>query len=176
MSLVLVFYGNPLLRKKSEPVGAITDEIKQLALEMIDLSDNSNGIGVSAVQVGRAIRLFVCRSYLETEDGKWTVSDPQVYINPQIISHSVETIEDVEGCLSIPNVREKVERPLKITIEAMDLSGKLFREELEGYNARIRMHENDHLNGVLFIDRISSSARKKLEPTLRAIKSKYNKA
>ena len=174
MPLSLLYYGNPVLRKKSETIGQITDEIKQLARDMIRFFDENNGIGISAVQIGRPIRLFACRSYIETPDGKWTVSEPKVYINPQIIEHSKETIEDDEGCMSIPKLRASVVRPLKIVIEALDIDGKPFREELEGYNARIRMHENDHLNGVLFIDRIGARERKLLEPQLRAIKAKYN--
>ena len=103
-----------------------------------------------------------------------TLGDPIVYINPKIHSPSDEEIEDIEGCLSIPGLRLDVYRPEIISIEAMDLNGNIFHEELEGYNARTRMHENDHINGVLYIDRVSPAVKKKIEPTLKEIKKKYN--
>jgi peptide deformylase len=79
-----------------------------------------------------------------------------------------------EVCLSLPGLRLEIDRPEKITIEAMDLEGNLFTEEVEGYNARVRMHENDHINGVLFIDRIDAPARKKIDAALKQIKKKYS--
>jgi peptide deformylase len=175
MRLPIIYYGNPLLRKRCEPIEKITDEIKQLAADMLETMDIENGIGLAAIQVGKLVRLFVCRSYIETPNGEWTVTEPKVYINPKLTDHSQETIEDTEGCLSIPGIKESVERPLKVTVEALDLNGQVFKEELEGYNARIRMHENDHLNGVLFIDRLDIHTKNKLDPFLQEIKKKYNK-
>ncbi|MBI2743175.1 MAG: peptide deformylase [Chlamydiales bacterium] len=174
MRLPLIYYGNPLLRVRSEPIEEITPEIRQLAMDMIETADLSHGIGLSAVQIGRPIRLFVCRSYIVTPEGQWNMTAPQVYINPKLSKHSEEQVEDDEGCLSIPKLRGKVFRPERLTIEALDINGQTFVEELEGYNARIRMHENDHLNGVLYIDRMEPASRKKLEPLLREIKKKYN--
>lgn len=174
MILPLIYYGNPILRKRAEPVEEITDEIRQLAQDMIETMNHYNGVGIAAPQVGRSLRLFIACSYIETSDGQWKLSAPTVYINPVLSMHSEETIEDVEGCLSIPKIRENVVRPLKVTIEATDPNGKLFKEELEGYNARIRMHENDHINGVLFIDRIAPDAKQRIEPLLRQIKKEYN--
>lgn len=156
------------------PVEHITDEIRQLAADMIETMDKNNGLGLSGCQIGHRIRLFVLRNYVEMPDGKWTMSAPSIFINPKILSVSDEVITDTEGCLSIPRIREAVERPLKVTIEATDINGKIFVEESTGYNARCRLHENDHLNGVLFIDRISSEARKKIDPLLREIKKKYS--
>lgn len=175
MNLQLRYYGDPILRKRSDPIETITDEIKQLAYAMIEYADTHNGIGLSACQIGHTIRMFVLRSYIETPDGKWTVSAPRVFINPKIISYSDELVADDEGCMSIPGLRVEVVRPLKVVVEATDLDGKTFVEESEGYNARIRMHENDHLNGVLSIDRASPKIRKKIEPQLREIKKKYYK-
>lgn len=174
MLLKIYYYGHPILRKRCEPVLEITDEIRKLAHDMIETMDKSDGIGLAAPQVGRSIRMFVLRNYIYTEEGHWTLSEPKVYINPKLSNPSEHFISDIEGCLSLPGVRLHVDRPDKITIEAMDLEGKTFVEELEGYNARIRMHENDHINGVLFIDRIEASGRKKIDPILKEIKKKYN--
>ncbi len=174
MELPLTYYGNPILRKKCAPIKEITPEIRQLVADMFDTMVINQGIGIAAPQVGKAIRLFLACSYVETPDGQWAITPPKVYINPKLTDHSKEMIEDNEGCISIPGLRGSVNRPLKVTVEAIDLDGKPFKEELEGYNARIRMHDNDHINGVLFIDRLDDKVREKMEPQLRAIKKKFN--
>jgi peptide deformylase len=174
MLLKICYYGNPVLRKKCAPVEKITDEIRQLVADMIETMDKNDGAGLAALQVGHAIRLFVLRNYIIAEDGKWTLSEPKVYINPKLSAPGEEILVDTEGCLSVPKIRLEIERPDKITVEAMDLDGKMFTEVVEGYNARVRMHENDHINGVLFIDRIDSKERKKIDPELKEIKKKYN--
>ena len=173
MLLPIIYYGNKLLRKKCEPIEIITDEIKDLVENMIQTMDAQKGIGLAAPQIGHPIRLFVLRNYIEDESSDQEFSDPQVYINPKILKVSKESDFEIEGCLSIPGVREEVERPLSILIEATDLEGKLFTEEIFGYNARVRLHENDHLNGVLFIDRIPVGKRKKIAPVLVQIEKKY---
>ncbi len=174
MKLPILYYGHPGLRQLCLPVTEITDEIKTLVADMIETMDASDGVGIAAPQVGRSIRLFVLRNYLESDTEEVLLSDPIVYINPKLTCPSEELVEDVEGCLSIPGVRLQVRRPLKIHVEATDLNGNQFFEELEGYNARVRMHENDHINGVLFIDRVHPSAKKKIEPILKEIKRKHN--
>lgn len=167
-------YGDPILRKKSQPVEEITDEIKELARILLDYVDNNNGIGMSAVQLGVPIRMFVLRNYVVLPDEKWTVSAPMVFINPKIVWKSKEKETDTEGCLSIPEMRiGPVERPSQVTIEALDLDGNTFVDERKGMNARVTLHENDHLNGVLFIDRLPPKVRKEIEPELQAIKKKY---
>ncbi len=173
MLLPIYYYGHAVLRKRCEPVTEITEEIRKLSSDMIETMDKNDGIGLAAPQVGRAIRMFVLRNYIFTEDGKWTLSEPKVYINPKLSSPGTEVISDTEGCLSLPGLRLQIERPSRITIEAMDLDGKIFVEEVEGFNARVRMHENDHINGVLFIDRVDVNTRKKIEPDLKEIKKKY---
>ncbi|NDD57936.1 MAG: peptide deformylase [Chlamydiae bacterium] len=174
MKLPIIYYGHPVLRKKCEPIREITEDIKQLVADMIETMDASDGIGIAAPQVGRAIRLFVLRNYVETADGEYTLSPPKAYINPKLLNPSLELVEDVEGCLSMPGIRAKVKRPSSITVQATDLDGNEFCEHLEGYNARVRMHENDHINGVLFIDRLDSISRKKIEASLKEIKKKYS--
>jgi peptide deformylase len=174
MLLKIYYYGHPVLRKHCEPITEVTDEIRKLARDMIETMDKSDGIGLAAPQVGHSIRMFVLRNYIFTEEGHWTLSEPKVYINPKLSSPGEQLLYDIEGCLSIPGLRLHVTRPDKITVEAMDLDGKIFVEELEGYNARVRMHENDHINGVLFVDRIEASDRKKVDPILKEIKKKCN--
>lgn len=174
MRLPLTYYGNPILRKRAELISEVTDEMRQLINDMIETMDLDRGAGLAAPQIGRSIRLFVLRDPVMGEDGHYKYLTPRVFINPKITFHSPETECDMEGCLSIPGLRGEVERPFKITVEALDQHGKPFVEEAEGYKARIICHENDHLNGTLWIDRIDVHARRKLEPELRAIKKKYN--
>ena len=170
----MIYYGNPILRKHSETVGEITEEIRQLVSDMIETLNHHKGAGLAAPQVGRLLRIFLFYHYEEGEDGYLKLAKtPTVYINPKITILGDELVSDNEGCLSIPGVRGHVIRPHKIRIEATDLNGQVFVEELEGYNARGRLHENDHLNGVLYIDRMTPQERKAMESSLRAIKKKY---
>ena len=172
MKLPICIYGNPILRKKGELIKEITDEVRQLAQDMIETMDEGNGIGLAAQQVGRSIRLFVLRRYIDGPDGKWTVSEPIVYINPKILAVSQETWVTDEGCLSIPKLHLPVERPIKIKVESTRLDGTRVVEEIEGMNARVILHENDHINGVLYIDRVEDRFLRDVEGTLRALKKK----
>ncbi len=174
MLLPIRYYGDAVLRARCLPVGEITEEIRELVRNMIETMDASKGIGLAAPQVGYPIRLFVLRNYIESAEGDLTFSEPFVFINPILSNPSLKKESDTEGCLSIPGIREEVARPLKIRIEAVNLEGIPFAEEVEGYNARVRMHENDHLNGVLFIDRVDLRKRKKLELPLKEIQKKYH--
>lgn len=174
MKLPILYYGHPILRQKCEPITEITDDIRKLVDDMIETMYANDGAGLAAPQVGRSIRLFILCHYTEESDGSWSLSKPKVYINPKLSSPSEEMVEDAEGCLSIPGMRAKVLRPYKITVEATDLEGNTFYEEVEGYNARGRMHENDHINGVLYVDRVDAATKKKIEPFLKQMKKKYN--
>lgn len=173
MKLQICYYGNPILRKKCEPVQEINNEIRQLAQDMVETMDAYNGIGLAAPQIGRSIRMFVLRRYIHETDEKWTVSDPVIYINPQILAHTQETWITEEGCLSIPKLSLPVERPIKIKVESTRLDGTQEVEELEGINARVVLHENDHINGVLYIDRVKKEYLREVEDRLRAIKKEY---
>jgi peptide deformylase len=174
VKLTFYYYGSPFLRKKGEPIAEINDEIRQLAAAMTDYADNNNGIGLSGCQVGIPIRLFVLRRYIHLPNGKWTVSEPIAYINPKILEHSKETWTEEEGCMSIPKLYLPVERPLRIKVTSTKIDGSVVTEELEGINARVVLHENDHLNGVLHIDRVEDKYLKPVQDKRREIKKKYN--
>ncbi len=175
MKLPIAYYGDPVLRKKGSPVAEINDEIRTLVQDMIEtLIDHGNGIGLAAPQVHRSLTLFITRIPYQEEDETWNDGEIRVYINPKIISVSEELFIREEGCLSIPGIYGEVVRPLSVKITATDLDGKAFEGEFTGLEARCILHENDHINGVLFIDRIRGKARKDLEHKLQSVKKKYN--
>jgi len=175
MKLPILYYGNPILRKKAAPVTEITEEIRTFVKDMIDTLIAADGSGLAAPQVGRLIRIFVVRIVGDDEEGWAAYGTPTVFINPEILSPSTEDIILPEGCLSIPGLRGNVTRPLSLKVRAMDIDGNIFTEEVSGWRARCIMHENDHLNGVLYIDRLPKHVRKEFEPHLRKIKSQYKK-
>lgn len=174
MKLKLAYYGNPILRKKAIAIEKITDEIKQLITDMIEAMDLKDGIGLAAPQIGHSIALFITRVPIEKEDDEWDKGVVRVFINPKILDYSKKEDSFSEGCLSIPKVYADVYRPITIKIEATDLEGNRFTEVLSDLHARVALHENDHLNGVLFIDRLDSQERKSLDSKLREIKKKFS--
>lgn len=175
MLLKLAYYGNPILRKKAAPIPAITEEIVQLAADMLETMHHlKNGIGIAGPQLQHSLALFVVQfPAKEQEEDKYVPGDIEVFINPKILEVSEEREFDSEGCLSIPGIYCDVLRPIKIKVQAQGLDGTLFVKDYEGYEARMIMHENDHLNGVLFIDRMDPKERKAIEPKLNAIKKKF---
>jgi peptide deformylase len=167
--------GDPVLRKKAEDITVFDDKLNTLIADMIETMDSSNGIGLAAPQIGESLNLFVLRNYLESEDGETRLSDPEIYINPKITYRSQEVDLDEEGCLSIPGVRAEVYRPWIIEIEAFNQKGEPFKQRIEGFNARVRLHEFDHLQGTLFIDLLSKHERKKIKSKLQAIETNTQK-
>lgn len=173
MILSLVYYDNHQLRLRSEKIKEITPEIKQLIYDMIETMDANNGVGLAAVQVGKHLRIIIIRPVLKNDDDA-VLGEVEVYINPKLSNPSEKTEVLPEGCLSIPGLHLEVERPYSIHVDAQDINGNQISKSFFGFHARQIMHENDHLNGVLFIDRLPAKKRKEIEPTLKAIKSKYN--
>lgn len=169
----LRYYGDPVLRKKAEPVAEITEEIRHLVHTMYELMEKHNGCGLAATQVGELLRLFVSNVDREEPNGEVILGPPRVYINPILSNPSEIMVERGEACLSIPKLYLPVQRPMSITVVATDLEGKQFTHECSGFLARNMMHENDHLNGVLFIDRVKGKLRNEAEPFLRKIKQTY---
>ena len=146
--------GDEVLREKALPIEEINDEIRELAREMLVVMKDTDGIGLAGPQVGVSKRIFV----VNADDGV-----DRVFINPQIIGTSTEICGYEEGCLSIPGVYENVNRPERITIQAQNENGRRITMEAEGLLARVIQHEYDHLEGVLFIDRINPSRKEKIE-------------
>lgn len=173
MILPLIYYGNPILRKKAVIVEEITDEIRALVVNMVETMDHSKGVGIAANQVGSLFKIFIIRSTIVAADGSFELGPFDVFINPILSSPSERTQKFSEGCLSIPGLHIDVERPFSIHIEANDLEGKKTSKTVEGFEAVEIMHENDHLNGVLFVDRIPDFKKKEIEPILREVKKKY---
>ncbi len=174
MSKELCYYGNPILRTRCKEVTDFGGELKQLVQDLIDVTNTHSSYGIAAPQVGVPLRVFVVTYDSISDDGYPNgTANPKVYINPKITVLDDKLWLHSEGCLSVPGVYPEVERPWKIRIEAQDIDGKTFVEEHEGWMARPLLHENDHLNGVLHIDRISKRERKELDPALKRIKKKH---
>ena len=169
MELKLAFFGDAVLRKKVAPVTKFDDELKELVLAMYEIMRQRNGIGLAAPQVYKSIALFISSTPIKNDKG-FDQGELKVFINPKILSVSSEKEIGEEGCLSIPGIYGDVLRPIKIKISAFDLYGKEFIQELEGLNARCFLHENDHLNGVMFIDRMSKKEKKQHENDLRKLR------
>jgi peptide deformylase len=171
MLLKLHYYGDPVLRQKCEPIEKIDDELRRLVDDMIEtMRHNGRGMGLSATQVGFLGRLFITMAPILQPDGNYHYKDVRVYINPVFSDPSEELIAIDEGCMSIPGVRGVVERPLEITCNWTDLNGVEHQERLTEWEARIAMHEMDHLNGVLYIDRMRGKARRVLDQRLNELK------
>lgn len=162
----VVTYGNPILRRKSEPIAEFTDEYREMARRMLLTMYEEPGVGLAAPQIGENIRLIVMDSG----------SGPRILVNPEIVSKGDETEIMEEGCLSFPGIQVEVERSLEVDYRA---DVELFNgQELEagairhfsGFEARILQHEYDHLEGVFFVDRASSLQREMVRKALDRLK------
>ncbi len=171
----LCYFGNPILRKIASPVQKVNREIEEFVQTLITMMDEHNGIGLAATQVGEPLRVFVIRLEFIGENGEFVKGHPKVFINPKLSDPSEETEIMNEGCLSLPKIFVDVERPKSIHVEALDEKGNLFSERFEGFTARQIMHENDHLNGTLIIDRCPANQKAEAKPFLAALKKKYKK-
>ena len=145
---------DPVLRKVSKPVQKIDDEIKRLIKDMFETMYDAPGVGLAAIQIGVAKRVVTIDA-TRGDDEK----QPMVFINPEVIFASDEKDSKEEGCLSIAEFYEEVERPSEVKVRYMDEKGKTHEIEADGLLARALQHEIDHLNGVLFIDHISKLKR-----------------
>jgi peptide deformylase len=143
------------LREVSKPVERVTDELRALAQDMLDVMYDEPGIGLAAPQLGVPVRLVVVDVAWTEEDGE---RDPRVLVNPEIV-HAEGTITWNEGCLSVPDFQADVERAERVRLRATDLDGNALEIDAEGLEAVCFQHELDHLDGVLFIDRISRLKR-----------------
>ena len=176
MKLPLRYIGDPVLRDKAQEIQVISEEVKILARNMLETMHATNGIGLAAPQVGSLLRIFVCVVVVEGENGRVKTEQERVYINPKIESVSEEMVAMSEGCLSIPGLYvDDVLRPKTITVSSLDLEGNQILETISGWHARVVLHENDHLNGVLFIDRLQPKQKKGIDEEIKKIKKKIQK-
>jgi len=178
MRLSILQYGDPILRAKGKHFEKIDNRIRELAQNMIETMHAANGVGLAAPQVGESLQLTVL-DVSQVEDRPSTMElngeniDPQsamplVLINPEIDLGS-ETEMGTEGCLSFPEITGEIERAKSVTVRAQNLDGEAIEIEATGFLARAIQHEVDHLNGILFIDRMSSAAKTSLSSKLKRL-------
>lgn len=173
MKVDLAYLGHPILRKKAVPVEIIDQPIHDLIAHMKATVVAYRGLGLAAPQVGAQVAIIVACFPEPSEPDGIVPGKPRVFINPKIVNPSAETWIEEEGCLSIPKIYAYVERPQSIMLEYTDEQGLLVVEQLSGWPAKIIMHENDHLNGVLFIDRLEPNEKKALTRDLDRLKRHY---
>lgn len=154
--LKVIEYPDPLLKKKSKPVEKVDDELRKLIDDMFDTMYKNKGVGLAAPQVGVLKRVIVADP---TQDTEGKNGNPTPFINPEIIWHSEEVICEKEGCLSVPEQSSEVERYAEVKVRYLDYDGNKQEIHAEGYLAIILQHEIDHLDGILYIDRISRLKR-----------------
>lgn len=165
----LRFYGDPVLRRKARPIRTVDGSVRALAEEMIRVMRDARGIGLAANQVGEPVQLLVTDPSAGDEEEK-----PSVLLNPRIVSRT-GAVTDEEGCLSFPGLRIPVKRALEIRVEGQDLSGNPTALEARGVLARVLQHEIDHLNAVLFVDRLPLLKRIAMLFKLSRLKRRYRR-
>jgi len=165
----IVLYGSPVLRKKAREIEPDHPGIKQFVDDMFESMYHSDGVGLAAPQVGKSIRLIVIDGSDLEEDEPELKGFKKVIINPVMVEENGETVSFTEGCLSLPKIREEVDRPPKIRVQYYDEDFKFYDEVYKGMKARIIQHEYDHLEGILFIDRLAPLKKKLLKGKLNAI-------
>jgi peptide deformylase len=178
MILPILQYGDPILRAKGKRIEEIDDRIRELASNMIETMHAAHGVGLAAQQIGEALQLTVL-DITQVEDRPSTLklngqeTDPKtalplVLINPEI-ELGGETEIGVEGCLSFPEITGDIERAQSVIVRAQTLEGDIIQIEAGGFLARATQHEHDHLNGILFIDRMRSAAKAALSSRLKRL-------
>lgn len=170
MILPIYTYGQPVLRKECEPITQEYEGLAALIADMWDTLAASEGIGLAAPQIGRAIRLSVIDLDVLASDMPQYKGFRQAYINPVITERDDTTTDtSTEGCLSLPGIHENVVRPTRIHVEYDDEQFQHHDEWIEGYLARVMQHEFDHLDGKMFIDRLSPLRKQLIKSKLRAL-------
>ena len=178
MILQILEYGDPILRAKGKPIENIDDRIRELAANMIETTHAANGVGLAAQQIGEALQLTVLdvsliedRPSILKLDGKDVdprAAMPLVLINPEIELRGANEV-GVEGCLSFPEITGDIERAKSVIVRAQTLEARTIEIEASGFLARAIQHEGDHLNGILFIDRMNSAAKAALSSRLKRL-------
>lgn len=161
--LPIVLYGDPVLREVAAVVDTVDQEVKDLVSDMIDTLKDAKGLGLAAPQVGVSKRVFLVD--LSAVDMN---ANLLVFINPEILETEGQVVLE-EGCLSFPGIYQKIERPARVKIRALNFRGQPFELDAEGLAARAILHEYDHVDGRLFIDRMTPLARTMLRGRLRKL-------
>jgi len=176
MILPIVAYGDPVLRKVAVAIDATYPDLEKLITNMKETMYNASGVGLAAPQIGKAIRLFLIDASPFAEDDDISEEESavlksfnRVFINPKILEEEGEEWLFNEGCLSIPDVREDVSRQPKITIEYQDENFTTHTETLDGLAARVFQHEYDHIEGILFTDKLSTLKKRIIKKKLENI-------
>ena len=174
----IVQYGHPVLRQRCRPVEVVDETIVQLVADMLDTMVDANGVGLAAPQVGEDIRLAVidvshdpeCVTFLKVngEEAELESIMPLIFINPEL-QFSQEKESGMEGCLSIKGIRAEVRRPMAVKATLPQLDGTVLEVETDGLLARALQHEIDHLNGVLFVDRLAAVAKVSMKNRLKRL-------
>jgi len=163
-------YGDPVLRARAKPIGAWNDALRALARDMVDTMRAANGVGLAAPQIGESVAIFVAQLPEEVAS-----MEPLILANPEIVEE--EGVEaSSEGCLSLPEIEEDIERATKIRIRGVAPTGETIDLDVEGYLARIILHEIDHLKGILIVDRISPLRKRLLRRQLEKIRKRSEEA
>lgn len=180
MVLTIVKYGHPVLRKKGVPIERVTTEVKALIDDMLDTMRAARGVGLAAQQVGHALQLTVIdvrdvtdrpsTLHLHGEPADVAAFMPLILINPQFTAVGSE-VAGPEGCLSFPEIFADISRAESIEVKALDRKGKPIAFRCGGLLARAIQHEIDHLNGILFIDRMTAATKRELKPELDALQA-----
>ena len=177
MRLEIKQYGDPILRAKGKAVSSVDAGILKLAEDMIETMRAADGCGLAAQQIGRDILLCVIESPEDLDKDEAGspynpgLKMPMVVINPEIVSQSKKTESREEGCLSFPDIRGNIDRAREITLKFLNEKGEPQELQVRGFTARVLQHEIDHLNGVLFIDRMSYAKQIAIKGKLKKLKA-----
>jgi peptide deformylase len=165
----IVVYGHPILRKVAEEIDEDYPGLEQLISDLFETMYYSEGLGLAAPQIGKSIRIFVIDGKPAAEDEPALADFKKVFINAHITERTGDLLPMNEGCLSIPNLREEVARESHIRINYYDENWEYYDEVYDGYRARIIQHEYDHLDGILFTDKLNPLRRRLIKSKLTAI-------
>jgi peptide deformylase len=165
----IVVYGSPILRQVAKEIDENYHNLQSLVSDMFDTMYKSDGMGLAAPQIGKSIRLFVVDATSLADEDPALKDFKKAFINPKLQILDEETIVMNEGCLSLPKIREDVDRHNKIRITYYDENWNYHEEEYDGLKARVIQHEYDHLDGIMFVDRINPLRKKLLKGRLNDI-------
>ena len=167
MQLSIISYPHPTLRIRSKPIRRVNKELRNIAAQMLDLMYEAEGVGLAANQVNLPIRIFVANPAGERGDG-----EELVLLNPEL-QMPKGNVTGQEGCLSLPGIYGQVKRPKSIRLSAFDIQGNPVDRVVDGFLARVIQHENDHLDGVMFFDRMTEEAKREIDDQLHELETVF---